>query len=178
MQAEQGCLAVTLTRHPCLFNLGAGGFHMGHLTVRIAKDLTISRWINAAFGTAGLSMLVGGEWLAQQFDGSPYLFWAVGTAVFLTALLFLSFLYPPPVTDHLSRAIGRSPTSKPLPCDPGRCWNMALRFGWCAGLGTTLLGDIGSRRVFDASRSHCRSQRGHTADQGCAVLPRGREHRH
>ena len=73
---------------------------MGHLTVRIAKDLTISRWINAAFGTAGLSMLVGGEWLAQQFDGSPYLFWAVGTAVFLTALLFLSFLYrpPPPIT--------------------------------------------------------------------------------
>jgi hypothetical protein len=44
----------------------------------------------------GLAMTVSGKWLAQHFDSTPYVFWATGGAIFLTALLFQGFLYQQP----------------------------------------------------------------------------------
>ncbi len=74
----------------------SGAYTHGMTTVRRAKELTISRWINAAIGVAGLSIAFGGRSIAQQFDIAPYPLWGIGAAVFLTALLFQSFLFQPP----------------------------------------------------------------------------------
>ncbi|WP_090211098.1 hypothetical protein [Litoreibacter janthinus] len=69
---------------------------MGHSTMRNAKDIGPARWINAIIGFAGLSVIAAGNLLADHFHTLPFLFWAVGAAVFLTALLFHGFLYRQP----------------------------------------------------------------------------------
>ena len=68
---------------------------MGYPAMRIAEDLSLARWINATLGVVGITTAGSGRWLAEYFDGTPFVYWALGGATFLTALLFQGFLYRP-----------------------------------------------------------------------------------